>query len=199
MYVQFKVLSRILAVSVALIITGCSLPSLERSTAESFMMINAALPQEPVHESQFETIGQRPLRTGQIIVPYRYTRTLAGTAKEERFLGYGMVSRRWTDWTLLAEDTLKCAASVPTGQVTFATSQAQGEQAGTLIYGEVLNADVVTVEITLADGQVLQDTSADNMFVLFDPEGRAAQELRALDQDGRVLETHQIMDMHACN
>jgi hypothetical protein len=81
--------------------------------------------------------------------------------------------------------------------VTFATSQARGNQNGTLIYGEILGADVVTVEATLTDGQVLQDNNADNMFVLFDPEGRTAQELRVLDQDDRVLKTYEITDMHA--
>jgi hypothetical protein len=180
-------------------ITGCSLPSLQRSNPESFVMHNVSMPQETVREAQFETIGQRTLPTGQVIVPYRFTRTLTATGTEERFLGYGLVSHRWLDWQMVAGDTIKCAASSPTGQVTFATSQARGGQDETLVYGEILDADVVTVEATFADGQVIRDDSADNMFVLFDPEGRAAQELRVLDQNDRVLETHEITDMHACH
>jgi len=100
---------------------------------------------------------------------------------------------------MVTADTIKCSASVPADRVTFATSQAHGGgQDGTLLYGEILDADVVTVETILSDGQVIQDNNADNIFVLFDPEGRTAQELRVLDQAGGVLGTHEITNMRAC-
>lgn len=198
MHARLGIAYRLIAISMMLLVTGCAVPSRQREDAESFTMVHASVPRDPVHASRFETLGQRPFSAGGTIVPYRFLRTPVGTSVKEYWLGYAIVARQWASWTMVAEDVVKCADNSPTDEVTFATGVAHGDQQATLVYGEVHTSDVVRIEVALADGYILQDDVTNRIFVLTDPESRTPQELRVLADDGQVINTFRIDSSRGC-
>jgi hypothetical protein len=71
--------------------------------------------------------------------------------------------------------------------VLYAVDRKDGEQ---LAYGQILSAEVASVEILFANGETRRDAGVNGGFAILFPPGRQFAELRLIDQQGEILQRY---------
>lgn len=107
------------------------------------------------------------------------------------FLGYEVLERKSLGWRSPELGShLEVLPEFSQEYVEYGTVNRENQQSDRppMIYGEILSPDVTAIEVIFDTGESLRQENKDSVFAIASPEATEVREIRALGENGRILQ-----------
>lgn len=182
-----KQLTSFLLIVIMFTLSGCGQNGTPEAVAQRYIVDNA--PRTNNAPAQLEDVQIHRTQSGKNGVLALYTAQDASSAPSEQ-VGYIMLEKSLLNWQPKETGAIVRPASVAsTGLVEYEVGGGRVRNADyALVFGRVLDPQVVAVEATFDNNQVLRDERTDDVFAILADGANAVCEVRLLASDDTVLE-----------
>ena len=186
-------MKRLAIALVGLLLCGASGYSLNRFVLSAQASVRRKLshicPQQTVPED-FHILGTREWSKRLIVVYKVNCRNDHSSPYNGNLLGHQVVERKGIGWQAVGGgDRIGLLPQLPPGEIVQygITRKHRGRGARpTVVYGEILTAQVAAVEVTFDNGKTLRDEGKDGMFAMALPETVGVHEVKGLNANGQI-------------
>ncbi|MGQ9872034.1 hypothetical protein [Leptodesmis sp.] len=150
---------------------------------------------------RFQVLGTYHWTKGVIVLYSAMCPTQDGKALTQRVFGHQVMKRQGMGWQVSSGDSFGMEnSSKATDQKTaeqlidygVSHSKLEASDRYLIVYGQILNSKVGSVEVTFNNGQVLRDSGSDGAFALVAPGATGICELRILGTNNQILRKDEL-------
>ncbi len=179
--------------------------SLVAATPEEMLRRPFACPDQPkIAAEAFRVLAVRKWEKG-VVALYRGNcpsteKQFAGDSKEEAVLSYRVARRDGMEWRFSSSGNHRIKPSIDAKAASKALidygvgrkDQTPAERYA-VFFGQVLDPEVATVEVTFNNGKTLRDSSTDGLFLLVSSGATAVCDVRVLGGDQQILRRDELV------
>lgn len=185
--------SKVLTLSGLLAIAGIGCSHIAQVSFNPEQMLRQSgqisCPQPQSQLESFQILGSRDWEKGKSVVYQAVCRSSNSQKPDLDIVGYAMFVREGLNWSLGASGSTgrpaNDASSKKLADIVVSQSSNQGKPYAA-VHGRILNSQVAAIEAQFSNGKTLQD----NIFALIATDAIQVCQVKFLNIDGKVLQTH---------